>query len=97
MTFPFAFQSISFFECNGTPDGGITLSANQSDNYRILVADFPYSIPVNSFRAIVNNPKALYPFEKDGVTRFGWIKEMKRNDQTGLTQIKLITSNAATP
>ena len=91
------FQSISFFECNGTPEGGITLSANQSDNYRILVADFPYSIPVNSFRAIVNNPKALYPFEKDGVTRFGWIKEMKRNDQTGLTQIKLITSNAATP
>jgi hypothetical protein len=91
------FQSISFFECNGTPEGGITLSANQSDNYRILVAEFTDSIPVNSFRNIVSNPKALYPFEKDGITRFGWIKEMKRNDQTGLTQIKLITSNAATP
>jgi hypothetical protein len=78
------FQSISFFECNGTPEGGITLSANQSDNYRILVAEFTDSIPVASFRSIVSNPKALYPFEKDGVHPF-WMdqgNEAKRSNRT---------------
>ena len=91
------FQSISFFECNGTPDGAVVLAANTSDNYRILQHEFTASIPDQTWQTIIANPTGLFPFEKDGVTRFGWIEEMRRNDQTGFTTIKLTSSNATTP
>lgn len=91
------FQSISFFECNGTPEGAVVLAANQSDNYRILQHEFQYHIPIDDWVNIVANPIGLFPFEKGGVTRFGWIDEIRRNDQTGACTIKLISSNATTP
>lgn len=91
------FQSISFFECNGTPDGAVVLAANTSDNYRILQHEFTASIPDQTWQTIIVNPTGLFPFEKDGITRFGWIEEMRRNDQTGFTTIKLTSSNATTP
>lgn len=91
------FQSISFFECNGTPEGAVVLAANQSDNYRILQHEFQYLIPALDWQNIVTNPIGLFPFEKGGVTRYGWIDEIKRNDQTGMCTIKLIASNATTP
>lgn len=91
------FQSISFFECNGTPDGAVVLAANTSDNYRILQHEFTASIPDQTWQTIIANPTGLFPFEKDGITRFGWIEEMRRNDQTGFTTIKLTSSNATTP
>lgn len=91
------FQEISYFECNGTPEGGVTLAANTSDNYRIINHEFQYLIPPLDWQNIVANPIGLFPFEKGGVTRYGWIDEIKRNDQTGMCTIKLIASNATTP
>ena len=91
------FQSISFFECNGTPDGSVVLAANTSDNYRILQHEFKANLPVLTWQQIVQNPTGMFPFEKDGVTRFGWIEEIRRNDQTGESTIKLTSSNATTP
>jgi hypothetical protein len=91
------FQEISNFECTGTPGGSIVLAANTSENYRILQHEFKYNIKAADWQNIVLNPIGLFPFEKDGITRFGWIEDMKRDDQSGNVTIKLISSNATTP
>ena len=52
---------------------------------------------MTDFELIKNNPTGLYKFEKDNVERYGWLDNMKRNDWTGMTTVKLITNNAATP
>lgn len=83
----------SFFECNGTPEGGVTITAG-NDNIRKLLHEFQHHINDTDWRQILANPTGVLPFVKDDVTRYGWIKEMTRNDQTGLTSIKLLSSNA---
>ncbi len=87
----------SYFECNGTPDGEIVVASNDPDLYKVLQHQFTYDIPVSDFQNILANPIGLFPFEKDGVTRNGWIEEMIHNNFTGRTQVKLITSDATIP
>lgn len=84
----------SYFECNGTPSGGISLTANDPDGYKILQHSFIDDITVEDFQQVLANPIGLFPFEKDGITRNGWIDELQHENFTGRTQIKLITSDA---
>lgn len=85
----------SFFECNGTPDGQSTVTSS-ADNLRKLRYEFEYYIPESDWRTILATPIGQIGFEKDGITRYGWIDEMQHDNQTGRTLIKLITNNAIT-
>lgn len=87
----------SFFECNGMPDGVLTFGSSDPNLYRSKSYEFEYHIDVTDFELIKSNPTGLYKFEKDNVERYGWLDNMKRNDWTGMTTVKLITNNAATP
>lgn len=83
----------SFFECNGTPEGGVTVSSgNQS--IRKLLHEMEYPVSETEWLPVLANPTGMIPFTKDGVTRYGWIKEIVRSDQTGIANIKLMSSNA---
>lgn len=83
----------SFFECNGDPEGGITITTGNA-SIRKLIHEFQYHIADSDWALIIANPTGMIPFIKDEVERYGWIQEMSRNDQTGLTEIKLLSSNA---
>jgi hypothetical protein len=85
----------SYFECNGTPDGGVNVASNDPSTFAINVYEFEYPISVRDFEALKANPVGSFDFEKDGVTRSGWIKSLKRNDKTGLAQISLLTKQDA--
>ena len=85
----------STFKCTGSPDGGGVNIENDPALYKNKVFSFEYEIPQTDFDAIKKNPIGLFAFEKDGITRYGWIDTMQRNDWTGLTNIKLITTNNA--
>lgn len=74
--------------------GGGGGSGNNNANKYLY--EFDYDIPQSDFVNLLKNVTNQIKFEKDGITRFGWIESMKRNDWNGLTQIKLITRNAAT-
>jgi len=87
----------SYFECNGMPDGVLTFGSSDPKLFRSKAYEFEYHIDVSDFEVIKNNPTGLYKFEKDNIERFGWLDNMKRNDWTGMTTVKLITNNAATP
>jgi hypothetical protein len=84
----------SFFTCNGTPDNGNTATVN--NNLRKYLYTFDYDITQTNFQLLTNNITKSLTFEKDGIIRTGWIDSMKRNDWTGMTNIKLITNNAVT-
>jgi hypothetical protein len=92
------FNTNTFFTCTGTPatsnNGGNGLTGNNSSKKYFY--DFEYEIPQNDYINLVNRLNKSIAFEKDGITRYGWIESIKRNDWTGISQIKLITSNAAT-
>lgn len=86
----------SYFECNGSPDGsGLTFGFSDPQLFKNKEYEFQYYISQGDFEAIKNNPTGLITFEKDNITRFGWIDVMKRNDWTGLTNIKLVSQNAS--
>ena len=91
----FYLKHTSFFECNGTPDGGISITSGNGLIKKIEY-DFVYDITQDDFLMIKSNPLCKLSFEKDGITRFGWIKSIQYNNWTGLTNIKLITNNALT-
>ncbi len=93
--FNVAFQDTSYFSCNGTPDSGIVIT-NGNNNIRKYLYEFQYDISQTDFNLIRSQPAQVISFEKDGLTRFGWIDTMQRNDWTGMTNIKLITNNALT-
>jgi len=86
----------SIYQCSGAPDGGGIIIANDPSLYRDKEWEFQYEIPQTDWLNIKANPTGLFTFEKDGITRTGWISSMKHNDWTGATQIKLITSQNAT-
>jgi len=93
--FNIAFQETSNFTCNGTPDGGISITTGNKHIKKYLF-EFDYELNEDDFNLIQSNPSQLIGFEKDGVTRYGWIDSLKRNDWTGVSNIKLITNNAIT-
>jgi len=86
----------STFSCNGSPDGGGVLIANDPLLYKNKEVQFNYNIGEADWASIKLNPIASFVFIKDQIIRSGWISEMKHNNWTGETQIKLITNNAIT-
>jgi len=86
----------STFSCTGAPDGGGIVIDNDPALYKSKEFEFTFAISASEWQSIVANPTGLFTFEKDGITRTGWIQEMQHNDWTGETQIKLITSDDAT-
>jgi hypothetical protein len=86
----------SFIRTDGTPDSGITIAVNQEATFDNYEYNFVYDISQTDWFKITGNPTSLFLFEKDGIDRYGWIDTMKRNDWTGMTNIKLITNNAVT-
>ena len=95
---PYCFyRASSLFECNGTPQGQLTFGSSDPMLFKNKIYTFEYDINTNDFETIKANPTGLFKFEKDNIERYGWIKEMKRNDWTGMTTVSIITNNAATP
>lgn len=86
----------SFYTCNGTPDGGIVLSGNDSEYYKPYQHEFEYPINESTWIQIVGNPTGAIEFTKDGVTYSGHIDDIIHDDDTGATKLKLTTSNATT-
>jgi hypothetical protein len=84
----------TYLECNGVPEGSaIITDGTKINNY---IEQFSFNIPTTEWITIKNNPTYRLNFEKDGVIKYGWIKEISHNDWTGQTNIKLITNNAIT-
>lgn len=84
----------SYFTLISSPSsigGGGGAGNNDSNKY---LYEFDYHIPQEDYINLLKNVTRKIEFEKDGVTRYGWIESIKRNDWTGLTNIKLITNNA---
>lgn len=90
------FNQNTFFSCISTPDsnGGAGSSGNNNSNKYFY--NFEYDINQTDFNTILSNVTNRVSFEKDGLVQYGWIEEIKRNDWTGIAQIKLITSNVPT-
>jgi hypothetical protein len=86
----------SDYACTGSPDGGGIVVENDPNIYKAKEFEFEYDISQTDWDTIKKNPTGLFAFEKDGITRYGWIDTMQRNDWTGMTNIKLITNNAIT-
>lgn len=91
------YRASSYFTCNGSPDGQLTFGASDPMLFKNKIYTFQYDINTTDFETIKANPTGLFKFEKDNIERYGWIKEMKRNDWTGMTTVSIITNNAATP
>jgi hypothetical protein len=86
----------SYYECTGAPDGGGVQVFNDPRLFKDKEYEFTYSINQDDFQLIKQNPTGLFLFEKDGITRQGWIDTIKRDDWTGIANIKLIAQNALT-
>lgn len=86
----------SVFTCNGTPDGGIVLSGNDSEYYKPYLHEFEYFIAESIWDLIKANPTGAIEFTKDGIVYVGHIDNVIHDDNTGKTILKLITSNATT-
>jgi len=91
----FAILNTSYFEANGTPDGGVSTGSGNPD-IKKYIHEFDYAINATTWRLIEAGLISQLAYTKDNVTTKGWIKEMIHNNQTGATSIKLITSNALT-
>ena len=89
-------QAESITACTGTPTSGITLTVPNQGTFESYEYSFDYDISQSDWLNIVSQPTTLFIFEKDNQRRIGWIDTMKRNDWTGLTQIKLVTNNVVT-
>jgi len=89
------FNVASFFECNGTPTGGLTPATGSRQSKKYFY-EFDYEIPLSDWLTLTQNTTKMITFEKDGVTRYGWIENIKHDDWTGVSTIKLITNNATT-
>jgi hypothetical protein len=89
-------QADSITACTGIPSSGITLTVPNQGTFESYEYTFDYDISQTDWLNIVSQPTTLFIFEKDNQQRIGWIDTMKRNDWTGLTQIKLVTNNAVT-
>ncbi len=87
------FNVSSFFECNGTPNGGLTPTTGSRQPKKYFY-EFEYEIPQSDWLTLLQNTTKMISFEKDGVIRYGWIETIKHNDWTGVANIKLITNNA---
>lgn len=85
----------STFSTISTPNyvGGGGAGNNNANKY---LYDFEYEIPQQDYINLLKNVTRKIQFEKDGITRIGWIDNIKRNDWTGFTQIKLITNASST-
>lgn len=88
----YALESSIYF-CSGAPDGGGTFTAPDPALYKNREYEFDYHIAEGDWLAIAENPTGVFPFEKDGVTRYGWIQEIRHSHWTGMSKIKLITSD----
>lgn len=88
------FNVSSYFECNGTPNGGLTPTTGSRQPKKYFY-EFDYEIPQSDWLTLLQNTTKMISFEKDGVTRYGWIETIKHNDWSGLATIKLITNNAS--
>lgn len=84
----------SYFECNGTPDGGLLLAQPDLTAYKVRLHEFEYDVTMDEFQQILTNPIGQFEFEKDGLVRTGWIEELSHNNQTGRTKVKLISNDA---
>jgi len=89
-------QAESITACTGTPTSGITITVPNQGTFESYEYSFDYDISQSDWLNIVSQPTTLFIFEKDNQRRIGWIDTMKRNDWTGLTQIKLVTNNVVT-
>lgn len=87
-------QPSSFFECNGTPEGGLTLAQPNTDLYKDKQYEFEYHIAADDFQSLLVMPIGRFELIKHDISRWGWIEELVYNNWTGIARIKLISSNA---
>lgn len=90
------FNENTYFTCTSTPDSNGGSGGAGNNNSKKYIYDFQYNINQTDFQTILSNVTKKVAFEKDGITRYGWIENIKRNDWNGNANIKLITSNAST-
>lgn len=80
----------SFYECNGTPEGGIVITSGSSE-VRYYLYEFTADLTETEFLNIKANPTSAVTFEKDGVARLGHIKDLQINNQSGRATITVVT------
>lgn len=85
----------SFFEANGTPEGGISITAGNRAIKKLL-HEFEEHISASNWRTIQANPTLCYEFKKDDIVRKGWIEDVSHDNNTGRTKVKLISQDATT-
>lgn len=84
----------SYFECNGTPDGSSSITSGNKDVKKYLY-EFEDALSQTQMLALKSNPTGYCTFEKDGITRIGWIHSIQMNDFKGTnTIVKLLSSDA---
>lgn len=88
--------SDSYFECNGTPEGGLVLAQPDPELYKAKQLSFEHDLTQTEIRQIIATPIGRFEILKDEISRHGWIEEMQINNWTGRSKVKLITNNATT-
>jgi len=84
----------SYFECNGTPEGGIVLSGNDTEYYKPYQHEFIYDVDETTWLTMTANPIGGIRFTKDGVVYLGHVEQIQHDNWTGRTSFKVITTNA---
>jgi hypothetical protein len=88
-------QEGSYFEANGTPSSGAEVSSQPADIYRTYRYEFEFPMTGDEFRTLMADPTGIFTFTHRGVTRSGWIEEIKYKNFEQTAQIKIIAANAA--
>lgn len=86
------FFTTSFFRTGSTITGGGVYQTYDPNDYKIVTYDFSYPIGAADFKTILANPTGLFTFTFKGVTRTGWLDQIKYNHKLATAEITLISS-----
>lgn len=82
----------TYFGCYQNTIGGGLFKEYNPDDYQIFIHEFTYPLSKSDWEYIQQNPLNSYKFYSDPTNiRYGWISEIKRNQQSGMATVKLIS------
>lgn len=82
----------SYLECYDNTIGGGTYQTYDPNDYPIFIHEFQYPLTKGQWEYILANPLNSYKFYSDPSNiRYGWVSEIKRNQQSGMATVKLMS------
>jgi hypothetical protein len=82
----------TYFGCYDNTIGGGTYQTYDPNDYPIFIHEFQYPLTKGQWEYILANPLNSYKFYSGpSNVRYGWVSEIKRNQQSGMATVKLIS------